>query len=115
MFPELNLQMSEIFIGVLLSSRVFGKKLFVFFPFRVSLPKKEIFIFYGCNPTKDGLVGGVDLYSWQNTIIALQGLDGGSARYFLMNRDSNSWSEANLTGIPMKFALGEKQDTPSSF
>ena len=65
--------------------------------------------------SKDGLVGGVDLYSWQNTIIALQGLDGGSARYFLMNRDSNSWSEANLTGIPMKFALGEKQDTPSSF
>lgn len=50
--------------------------------------------------SKSGLVDGVELYKWNGSIIVLQGLDDGSSRCFLMNRNSNSWSEASLTGIP---------------
>jgi hypothetical protein len=50
--------------------------------------------------SKDGLVGGVDLYSLHNTAIALQGLDDGSATCFLMNSNGNSWTKTQLTGIP---------------
>jgi len=50
--------------------------------------------------SKDSLVDGVDLYKWHSTIIALQGLDDRSARCFLMNQDSNSWSEVPFLGVP---------------
>jgi len=50
--------------------------------------------------SKDGLVGGVDLYKWQNTIMVLQELDGGSAKCFTMAGNSNTWREVKLVGIP---------------
>ena len=50
----------------------------------------------------DGFVGGVDLYRWQNTIMALQGLDDGSAKCFMFNRSggNDAWAEVPLTGVP---------------
>jgi hypothetical protein len=45
-------------------------------------------------------MGGISVYKWRDTIIVLQGLDDGTAKCFLMNRSSNSWSEAHLTGVP---------------
>ena len=53
--------------------------------------------------SKDSLVGGVNPYKWHNAIIVLQGLDDGTARCFLMNRDSNSWSEVHITGVPQGY------------
>jgi hypothetical protein len=50
--------------------------------------------------SKDGLVGGVELYKWHNAIMVLQGLDDGSARCFTMNRENNSWAEVKLVGVP---------------
>ena len=40
------------------------------------------------------------MYKWHDTIIVLQGLDDRSARCFLMDRNSNSWSEVFLLGVP---------------
>jgi hypothetical protein len=53
--------------------------------------------------SKDGLVGPVDLYKKHDTIIMLQERDDHSARCFTMNRDSNSWQEAQLTGVPQGY------------
>jgi hypothetical protein len=50
--------------------------------------------------SKDSLVGGVNVYKWHDTIIVLQGMDDRSARCFLMGRNSNSWSEVSLLGVP---------------
>ena len=50
--------------------------------------------------SKSGLSDGVDLYKWQDTIIAIQRLDHRMARYFLMSGSSNSWVEVNLAGVP---------------
>ena len=52
--------------------------------------------------SKDSLVGGVQLYKWGRTIIALKGLDDGTARCFAMNNegDNGSWTEVQLTGVP---------------
>jgi hypothetical protein len=53
--------------------------------------------------SKDGLVGEVVLHKWKNGIIALQGLDEGSAKCFLFNRDGETNApviEVPLTGVP---------------
>jgi len=50
--------------------------------------------------TKGGLMGGICVYKCQNTIIVLQGLDDGTARCFLQNLSSNSWSETQFSGVP---------------
>lgn len=50
--------------------------------------------------SKDSLIGGIDLYRWQNIIVALQGLDDGTAKCFLLNHDSNYWSEVQFAGVP---------------
>jgi hypothetical protein len=59
--------------------------------------------------SKDSLVGGVNLYKWHSTIIALQGLDDRSARCFLMNSDTGSWTEVQLTGIPHGYFWAEPE------
>ena len=53
--------------------------------------------------TKGGLMGGINVYKWQDTPIVLQGLDDRTARCFLMNRESNTWSEAHLAGVPQGY------------
>ena len=50
-----------------------------------------------------GLGGWYNLYKCQNTVIALQASEDKSARCFLMNRDTKSWSEAHLTGVPHRY------------
>ncbi|HVU28106.1 MAG TPA: sialidase family protein [Verrucomicrobiae bacterium] len=57
--------------------------------------------------SKDSLVGGVNVYKWHDTIITLQGLDDKSAKCFLMDRDSKSWSEVRLNGIPNGYFWAE--------
>lgn len=58
--------------------------------------------------TKDSMAGGVRLYKWHNTVIALQGQDDNSAKCFLIN-SNNVWSESPLTGVPRGFSW----DTPA--
>lgn len=56
--------------------------------------------------SKDSLVGGVDLYRWQNKIIVFQEQDDHSAKCFLMDSNSdhiNSWVEVPLNGVPRGF------------
>jgi hypothetical protein len=59
--------------------------------------------------SKDSLIDGVNLYKWHSTIIALQGLDDRSARCFLMNSATNSWTEAQLTGVPRGYFWAEPE------
>jgi hypothetical protein len=55
--------------------------------------------------TKGGLMGGICVYKWQDTIIVLQELDGGSAKCFTMAGHSNFWREAQLIGVPHGYLL----------
>jgi hypothetical protein len=49
--------------------------------------------------TKSGFVDAVDLYKFNNTIIMIQVQDGHTARYFVLQRDGNSWAESKLSGV----------------
>jgi len=51
----------------------------------------------------DSLAGGMNLYKWQNMVIALQGLYDRPGRCFLLNSDAKSWSEVQFTGAPLGY------------
>ena len=48
-------------------------------------------------------MGGISVYKWHDTIIVMQELDDATARCFLINRNTNSWSEAPFTGVPQGY------------
>jgi len=50
--------------------------------------------------SKSGIVSGVEVYRWHDTIFALQPQGGGVAKCFLKNSDDNSWAEVPFTGVP---------------
>lgn len=47
-----------------------------------------------------GLGGAARLHNFQDTLIGLQVLHGGSANLYLWNRENGSWSTTNIPGLP---------------
>src|SRR5437016_14465624 len=54
----------------------------------------------------ENLAGGIRLHKFQNTIIGLPSLQGGSAKCFFLNRSSNSWFEAPRMRPPRGYLWG---------
>jgi len=54
----------------------------------------------------ENLAGGIRLHKFQNTIMGLQSLQGGSAKFFFLNRANNSWFETPRTSAPTGYLWG---------
>ncbi len=54
----------------------------------------------------DNLAGGIRLHKFQNTIMGLQSLQGGFAKWFFLNRTNNSWFETARVSAPTGYLWG---------